>query len=189
VTELQCGRRWGANVVYPSRVRAGSVLPLAVVLALVFVPHPARGEQTIIKRPGDHPHYAFEAEPHVIVGWREFRDGPGVGFRGTIPIVHNGFVSRINNSVGIGFGFDADPIRHADRFAVPIVMQWNFWLSTHWSVFGEPGAAILFGQGRDKDRPLFPVIYAGGRLHFNEAIALTLRVGYPDISLGVSFLL
>jgi hypothetical protein len=33
------------------------------------------------------------------------------------------------------------------------------------------------------------VIYAGGRLHFTEAIALTLRVGYPDIAVGISFLL
>jgi len=160
-----------------------------VAFAALLCPRLAGAEQAIIKRPGDHPRYAFEAEPHLLVGWREFNDGPGVGFRGTIPIVHNGFVSSINNSVGIGFGFDIDPVRHANRFAVPIVMQWNFWLSTHWSVFGEPGAAILFGEGREKNRPLFPVLYAGGRFHFTEAVALTLRVGYPDLAVGFSFLL
>src|SRR5258708_30277708 len=106
----------------------------------VLVARSARAEQAIIKQPGEHPHYFFEAEPHVLLGWRDFRDGPGVGFRGTIPIVFNGFVSSINNSVGIGFWFDVDPIRKADHFSVPIVMQWNFWLSTHWSVFGDPGA-------------------------------------------------
>jgi hypothetical protein len=163
------------------------ILPLVVPAMLVFA-RSARAEQAIIKQPGDHPHYFFEAEPHALLGWRDFRDGPGVGFRGTIPLVFNGFVSSINNSVGIGFGFDIDPVRKADHFSVPIVMQWNFWLSTHWSVFGEPGGAVIFGPGRG-DRPVVPVVYAGGRLHFTEAIALTLRVGYPDVAVGVSFLL
>jgi hypothetical protein len=176
----------GARLVYSPDVRTRSV---GLVLLGLLVPWPASAEETIIKRPGDHPRYALEVEPHLLVGWRHFRDGPGVGFRATIPIVHNGFVSSINNSVGIGFGFDLDPIRRADHFAVPIVLQWNFWLSTHWSVFGEPGAAILLGEGRDKDRPVVPVVYAGGRLHFNESVALTLRAGYPDIAVGISFLL
>jgi hypothetical protein len=158
-------------------------------LAVWLVSSSVRAEEAIIKRPGDHPHYAFEAEPHLLLGWRELRDGPGVGFRGTIPIVHNGFVSSINNSVGIGFGFDIDPIRHANRFAVPIVMQWNFWLSTHWSVFGEPGASILFGEGHGSSRVGIPVVHAGGRFHITEAVALTMRVGYPDFSIGFSFLL
>ncbi len=149
----------------------------------------ARAEQAIIKMPGDHPRYVLEAEPHVLLGFRhDVRDGPGIGFRATIPIVFNGFVSTINNSVGIGFGFDVDPLRKGDHFSVPVVMQWNFWLSTHWSVFGEPGAAVIFGPGRG-ERPIWPVLYAGGRLHFSEAIALTLRVGYPDVAVGVSFLL
>jgi hypothetical protein len=161
---------------------------LAVVVLSTWA-RSARAEQAIIKRPGDHPRYVLEIEPHMIVGWRELGDGPGAGVRATIPIVHNGFVSSINNSVGIGFGFDVDPLRHADHFAVPIVMQWNFWLSTHWSVFGEPGVAIQLGEGRDKNWPARPVIYAGGRLHFTESIALTLRAGYPDIAVGVSFLL
>jgi hypothetical protein len=32
--------------------------------------------------------------------------GLGAGLRVTIPIVHNGFVQTINNSVGLSFGFD-----------------------------------------------------------------------------------
>ena len=28
-------------------------------------------------------------------------------------------------------------------------MQWNFWLSTHWSVFGEPGLVIFHGFFED----------------------------------------
>jgi hypothetical protein len=160
-----------------------------VVVGVITFAGVARAEEVIIKHPGDHPSYSFEAEPHLLLGWREFRDGPGAGFRGTIPIVHNGFVKTINNSVGIGFGVDVDPVRHADRFAIPIVMQWNFWLSTHWSVFGEPGLAIQAGEGRDKNWPVRPVIYAGARLHLTPALALTLRAGYPDVAVGISFLL
>lgn len=33
------------------------------------------------------------------------------------------------------------------------------------------------------------VLYAGGRYHFTDDIALTMRIGYPTFSLGVSFLL
>jgi hypothetical protein len=38
-------------------------------------------------------------------------------------------------------------------------------------------------------RAFDPVFYAGGRFHFTERIALTVRAGYPDFSVGLSFLL
>jgi hypothetical protein len=69
---------------------------------------------------------------------------------------------------------------------IPVVMQWNFWLSRNWSVFGEPGGALRLRNGRVDPEPVF---YAGGRLHFTDTIALTLRVGHPSASVGVSFLL
>src|SRR5262245_28619449 len=68
----------------------------------------ARAEESIIKRPGDHPTYGVELEPHLLAAffYRYAGDGFGLGGRATIPIVKNGFVSSINNSVGIGFGLD-----------------------------------------------------------------------------------
>lgn len=133
-----------------------------------------------IKQPGAHPSYFFEAEPHALVApFDDFR--PGVGFRGTFVIVDNGFISSINNSIGIGVGADWSK----DHFRVPIVMQWNFWLSRNWSVFGEPGGLLDFGK---KTRP-HPAFYAGGRFHFSDSITLTMRVGHPTASVGVSFLL
>lgn len=150
----------------------------------------ARADESIIKNPGDHPSYRFEAEPHGLIGFGgPFETGRtdfGAGFRGTIILVDNGFVKTINNSVGIGFGGDVF-FRHGTLF-IPVVMQWNFWLSTHWSVFGEPGLGIAanpFGNG-DVVNPVFML---GGRYHFNERIALTMRVGYPSVSVGVSFFL
>jgi hypothetical protein len=146
------------------------------------------GEQMIIKLPGDHPHYSFEAEPQLLLGWHELTDGPGVGFRGVVPLIDNGFVGSINNSVGFGFGFDADPVGTGKHFALPAVIQWNFWLATHWSVFGEAGLAITLDSG---DARFGPVFYAGCRYHITRDLALTLRLGLPglDAALGVSFFL
>src|SRR6185503_6138892 len=115
---------------------------LAFTATFIVAPGTARAEESIIKRPGDHPHYAFEAEPHGLVGFAgPFKDKGkghlGAGFRGTIVIVNNGFIRSINNSVGITFG--ADLFFGEETLFVPVAMQWNFWLSTHWSVFGEPG--------------------------------------------------
>lgn len=155
-------------------------LSLATGLALLAAAPAALADVSTIKLPGAHPDYVFEAEPHLLVApFDDFR--PGVGFRGTFELVDNGFVSRINNTVGLGFGADWSK----DHFRVPIVMQWNFWLSRNWSVFGEPGGVLDFGK---KFRPR-PAIYAGGRFHFTDRITLTMRVGHPTASVGVSFLL
>jgi hypothetical protein len=180
-------------------------------------PKDAAGE-SIIKNPGDHPTYNVELEPHVLFGWASlYRDnGFGFGARASIPIVQNGFVPSINNSVAISFGLDwvryggcyySDP-RFAGRsfgcgasfFILPVAMQWNFWLAPRWSVFGEPGLYIYHGVFDDFCDPNLPgcrtptrtsvdfAFYAGGRFHINENIALTLRIGYPTFSFGVSFL-
>lgn len=157
--------------------------PLLSVTACAFTTLTASlafADASTIKQPGAHPDYVFEAEPHALVApFDDFR--PGLGFRGTFVIVDNGFISRINNSVGIGVGADWSE----GHFRLPLVMQWNFWLSRNWSVFGEPGGLIDFEK---KARP-HPAIYAGGRFHFSDRITLTMRVGHPTASVGVSFLL
>jgi hypothetical protein len=177
----------------------------------------ARADTLIIELPGDHPRYAVEAEPHLLLGLIEppgYAQGTGIGLgaRATIPIVYQGFVSSINNSVAIGFGIDFarygrgdfcrgfDPdgdcndYRRRDSFSelwFPVVLQWNFFLSRNWSVFGEPGFALNYHSW---DAPtsleLEPLIFfAGGRYHFADRITLTMRLGYPAFSVGVSFLL
>jgi hypothetical protein len=144
--------------------------------------------------------------------------GWGAGGRASFEIVRNGFIESINNSVSIGVGADflhydgsgyVGPGR-CTRFAsapggaavcvevsqtggpsnylfLPAVLQWNFWLAPKWSVFGEPGIAIYVF---DYDSAgVVPTLYLGGRFHFSDKVTLTLRVGYPTFSLGVSFLL
>lgn len=174
----------------------------------------AFADTSTIKRPGAHPRYTLEAEPHLSVGVGNAPgpiegNGFGPGARFTLELVDNGFVSSINNTVGIGFGADLlfwgdgdvnvcrgpagnqTCVRETNDYrelVLPVVMQWNFWVSRNWSVFGEPG--IAYRIRRNADDHLDPFAgYAGGRYHFEDNLTLTLRLGYPSVSVGVSFLL
>jgi hypothetical protein len=138
--------------------------------------------------------------------------GFGVGFRGTVVLIDNGFVPTINNSIGIGFGLDwvhyghgrphcivdngpaqgcfgQDDSESVNDVWLPVVMQWNFFLSRQWSVFGEPGLALRY-QALTGNHSFYvdPQLYVGGRWHFSDEMALTLRLGYPTLSAGVSFM-
>lgn len=160
---------------------------VVALLAVLAWPAPAHAEM-VIKQPGRHPDYVFEAEPHFFFGFDPPGDkagkGYGPGFRGTFELVDNGFIRKINNTVGLGFGFDwiAFESKHQALW-VPIVMQWNFWLSRSFSVFGEPGFGMWLGNAKG----LRPAVYGGARFHFSDKIALTARVGFPAMSLGASF--
>jgi hypothetical protein len=155
--------------------------------AALTLTRPAAADELLIKHPHQHPDYSFELEPHALIA--PFSGVfPGLGLRGTFEVVDVGFVSTINNTVGIGFGVD-----WADKgIWVPVAMQWNFWLSRNWSVFGEPGLAIRAGRLGDEkpNRGIEWVgLWAGGRFHFSDRVTLTLRLGRPTLSVGVSFLL
>jgi hypothetical protein len=189
-----------------------------VLLGLCFAP--TAYAQSTIRHPGQHPHYAFEAEPHLLLGpfdppgWPR-GDGWGVGFRGTVELASNAFIKTINNSVGISFGVDWVHYPHSylggvctrwvggpngttvcteinggsgrDFFYLPVAMQWNFWLARQWSVFAEPGILPYLHHGELNFEPI--AMYAGGRFHFSDRVSLTLRLGYPTLSLGASFFL
>ncbi|MDB4933976.1 MAG: hypothetical protein JWP87_948 [Labilithrix sp.] len=173
-------------------MRAASIAGVGLVALLVALVAPAvaRADENVIKNPGDHPAYRFEAEPHALLGYAgPFEKGGadfGAGFRGTIIVADRGFISSINNSVGVGFGGDIF-FKHG-TVVIPVVMQWNFWLTTHWSVFAEPGFGLSANPEKSRDT-LFPAAYVGGRYHFTDKISLTLRLGYPSFSVGASFFL
>jgi hypothetical protein len=172
----QCGAGDGKQLKYIA-------LGLGLTSIVGFASQPAHAEQNIVKDPDRHPHYVFEAEPHFLLAPLG-GSLPGVGFRGTVVLLQDGFIESINDSVGIGFG--ADWTR--DNTWAPIVMQWNFWLSEHWSVFGEPGGAFHLQDHGHTDRADF-TLYGGARLRFSERATLTFRVGHPALTVGFSFLL
>jgi len=131
-----------------------------------------------IKSDTNHPAYAFEAEPHFVV--TPFHDGGvGAGFAGTFNIVDTGFIRRLNDSIGVGFGANWTTNRD---FIFSGAMQWNFWFTEEWSAFGEPGFAIDTHDGVN----LWPNFGAGGRYAFSSTMALTARIGFPVSSIGLS---
>lgn len=90
----------------PWKISAVLLSGLAVLMS-----SSAASAQTLIRQPGEHVDYAIELEPHLLFGLFDppgLPDGTGVGagVRLTIPVVKNGFVPTINNSVGISFGVD-----------------------------------------------------------------------------------
>ncbi len=118
-----------------------------------------------IRDPGDHPKYSVDLEPHFVVEWDDSdtdytnSDGFGLGLRASIPVVDNGPVTTINNTLAVGFGldwahFDGDcqniVINGArlgvsctgDHIVVPVVAQWNFFFTPVVSAFGEAGLAF-----------------------------------------------
>ncbi len=97
----------------------------------------------------------------------------------------------------------------ANSFYFPVGLQWNFFVAKSWSVFAEIGISpyyTTFGDycgvsyvpgSRDylfcEDRTpnhlrVEPWGSVGGRYHFNEHVALTMRLGLPSLSVGVSFM-
>ena len=178
----------------------GGVIGAAIV---VTAPTSMAGE-SVVKRPGAHTDYVFEAEPHVLLGVVD-PPGPGAGlgigpgFRGSVEFLDNGPLHRINNTMAVGFGADwvhysrggKCSIAHCDDRSVdyiflPVVLQWNFWLTQEWSVFGEPGLAFRISSDSENRLDTF-VLHLGARYNFTRRLAFTMRLGMPAFSAGASF--
>jgi hypothetical protein len=188
--------------------------------------------ESIIKQPGNHPPYSVDLEPHLVLGLDDTPyyggTGYGLGMRATIPFLRNGPISTINNDMGIGFGLDwltrGDSCNNgyyywrgpayynynncsAYSIYVPVVLQWNFYLTDIITVYGEPGFALRYShvswdftpigcapgnvacQGSYGHMDPILVIAGGAKFMFGRTIGLNVRVGYPYFSVGASFLL
>ncbi len=150
--------------------QAGRVVAVFAAVSLVFLSASPADAQ--IKRPGSHIKYGVEIEPHLVYQWAHesgLDEGFGLGFRASVPIIEDGPIKKINDSMAISFGIDwtrfEDPCGSywwrgprpapndrdyyywnedckATQLWFPVVLQWNFWLTETISVFGEPGLAF-----------------------------------------------
>ncbi len=70
---------------------------------------------------------------------------------------------------------------------VPVVLQWNFWFTERFSAFAEPGVDlyVLSHHGLG----VGPALAVGGRVQVTDRLTLTLRLGYPTVSFGLSFMM
>src|SRR6187401_2168761 len=102
-----------------------SLLGIAIASSLALWAEPGRAEENIARDEGNNPMHVLELEPHALLA-PVFNNGlPGFGLRATFTLVPTGFIGGVNDSVGIGVGGDWT----RDTTWVPVVMQWNLWLS------------------------------------------------------------
>ncbi len=202
-----------------------------IVLAVCVSSTSLASAASVVRQPGQHPHYSVELEPHFVWTWgwlpHAANDGLGVGLRASIPFIHNGPIDTINNNMAITFGFDwAHSSAHcgpglrpppgyppdyyadyyncsANSYWLPVALQWNFFLTDIISVFGEPGLAFVHhrwsrwvpcGAGvsceyGDSATELHPALWGGARFMFSDTFGVTVRLGVPSISAGLSILL
>lgn len=176
-------------------------------LAVVLLGAEEAHAENLIKDPNAHPDYVVELEPHGNISpWRR-RFGPygrgrrygtvgdpefGAGFRASIEVADPAFIPKLNNTVAVSFGLDmttCPPCRNDFTLYLPIAtLQWNFFFTEHWSAFPDLGFTIRTDGFYDYVYGDF-VAMLGGRYHFNDDVALTMRIGYPFISVGASFFL
>jgi len=170
---------------------------------LRFGPREARAD-SLIKRPGSHINYTVELEPHLDIGflhyggygggngfrgYNGFGDPDiGAGFRASIPVGGTLFVPRINDTIAITFGIDLTGCgsycaNHVE-FRAPVGLQWNFFFTRELSLFADMGG--ILNADADGAHPDF-FFMLGGRYLFNPRTAVTFRIGYPFVSVGVSF--
>ena len=141
-----------------------------------------------------------------------FRASIPLFHNGPIPKINN------NMAIGFGFHWayfeDDCHSRYANDVIVlgsdceandlwfPVVLQWNFYVTPSIAVFGEPGLAIRHTRVSidncpgdwvdcdDSDTDFEPfVLYMGAKFFVSDAIAVTVRLGFPTLSVGASFFL
>lgn len=175
----------------------GRMFALLVLLGFWIASPTAASAQNLIERPKAHSEYNLELEAHLAFLLRR-NVAPGLGMRATWELVDPGFIRDLNNTVGVGVGLDlgfntwcegvgaTQQCTDADLdFTIPINLQWNFWFTPEWSAFFEPGIAF----GRRRYGPVFmPNVAAGARYQLGREFLLTLRLGYPAMTFGASYL-
>lgn len=165
----------------------------STLVGLTLLPAPAHAAENLIKRPGAHPAYKLEVEPHIALSWaRPYagvgRAGFGPGVRFSIPFMHNGPISTINNNLGISFGIDTlFPSGYNFVMAFPVAAQWNFFFTDIISVIAEAGfVGYISSYANTTVFDPDPYIQGGGRFQFGK-VGLVVRLGYPGASVGANF--
>jgi hypothetical protein len=152
--------------------------------------------------------YGIEVEVHGAFGAENVygATGLGAGVRLSIPLVAGMLGRTVSDNLAISFGGDilhydncyyAD-LCGADYLMFPVAAQWNLFFGRRVSIFGEAGAFVYkgffdgcaagdIGCGAPPDLGVLPTLAVGARVHFRH-VALVARLGYPTVTLGVSFL-
>jgi hypothetical protein len=153
--------------------------------------------------------YPVEIEPHLALGPGNVygASGYGAGVRFGVPVAF-GHLGSVPQNLAVGLGLD---LLHYDNcyfgtncganyLLVPAAAQWNVFVTQPVNVFAEGGVYLYKGWftgcgpgdgpgcAPPSDFGLLPTFALGGRFRMAPSAALTLRIGYPTTTLGVSFM-
>lgn len=188
---------------YAARSLAHALVTIAV-LSIASVAA-AQHDGVSIKRPftGKRP-----TELNLHAGFSHFGLGPAVGARVAVPIVDNGFITKIDNAIYLTIGGDLlfercwgcdkrDDHEYGVALAIPLTGRWQFNFTPAWSAYGEVGPNIYFhshwidhhfpGVGHHPGAWLAASV--GGKWHFAPRMSLTLALGAPYSHVGLDLLL
>jgi hypothetical protein len=182
---------------------AATSLPVAAsadVVVRVEGPRPPRDDASA---------YPIEIEPHFSFGPENVYGvaGIGAGLRVGVPLVR-GSLGAAPDNLAVTFGADVLHYENcfygndcgANYLMAPVAAQWNVFVARRVSLFAEAGAFLYKGWfngcgpgdgpacSAPRDFGLLPTLAIGGRLHFDNATAFTLRLGYPTTTFGLSFM-
>jgi hypothetical protein len=134
-----------------------------------------------------HIDYFFELELHGRFTTLEPpgppNTGGGPGARLSIEVIRGGLFNGLNDSLGLSVGGDWVVTSAYNHVWVPLVFQYNIWVSPKWSFLAEPGVALKF----IKEAAVTPAFQVGARyMVSNDFLAVTARAGLPAVSLGVA---
>ena len=192
-------------------------LPLTVSLfSLVVASTPSIAKADVVVRVeggsrfnDERAEYPIEIEPHFTFGPDNVYGaaGYGGGVRLGVPLLV-GHLGPVSDSLAISFGGDVVHYENcyfgsecgANYLILPVAAQFNIFVFHSFSFFGEGGAYLYKGWfdgctpvdgtgcSAPSDLGILPALAIGGRLHLGAFSAITLRLGYPTTTLGLSFL-
>ena len=124
--------------------------------------------------------------PYGHFGFGGFPIGGGASFY--IPLVKNGFISKLNDEFGLDFGVDVVAYlgyTYPLSIYIPVGVQWKFHILEKLEVYAKLAflARLWFGN----PIPFWPDVNGAVGLHymFSKGFGLKLEVGYPGVRFGV----
>jgi hypothetical protein len=178
-------------------------------LGVALAPLTASAQEAPYDRDGDPSVYPIEIEPHFTFGAENVygASGFGAGLRLSIPVVAS-LLANTPDNLAISFGGDVvhyDNCYFSDRCGAdyvmfPVAAQWNIFVARRVSLLVEGGVFVYKGffdgcgpgDGpgcvSPSDFGILPTVAIGARIHIGRNASFTARLGYPTVTLGVSFL-
>jgi len=128
----------------------------------------------------------------ILPWWYGF--GIGAGARYELPLVHDGFISTLNDSVELEFGGDVWYAGFEGGYTglmIPVEGKWSFHLTPRLAVYGKVGLGLSFffwssSFSNNSATRLHLNGATGALFQLNDSLWLRGELGYSGLKFGVS---